>query len=397
VPWSEITPMSQRLSFIRLYCQRRQTMAELCAEFHISEKTGYKWVQRFSAEGEAGLADRSHAPHAVPHRMPAEIASQLLALRRAHPTWGPRKLRAVSEARDPAIRWPAPSSIGALLKSAGLVKPRRRHSRTSECSHWGRTPAYEPNAVWTADFKGQFRLGGGPYCYPLTVVDSYSRFLLACRALRATDSRSTIAVFRELFQEYGLPRVLRTDNGVPFATRAIAGLSPLAVWCIRLGIRPERIERGQPQQNGRHERLHKTLKAETARPAASSFRTQQQWFDTFRVCYNGERPHEALGQRPPVTNYECSPRPYPAHLPRLRYAPGVVVRRVTSIGQFAWQGKLVWLTSMLAGQDVGLEEVDGEHWTVSFGPLILGDLNPHTRMLVPAVRWAPPSSPLNPV
>jgi hypothetical protein len=229
------------------------------------------------------------------------------------------------------------------------------------------------------------------------VVDSYSRFLLACRALRATDSRSTIAVFRELFQEYGLPRVLRTDNGVPFATRAIAGLSPLAVWCIRLGIRPERIERGQPQQNGRHERLHKTLKAETTRPAASSFRTQQQWFDTFRVCYNGERPHEALGQKPPATKYECSPRPYPTHLPRLRYQRGVFVRRVTSIGQFAWQGKPVWLTSMLAGQDVGLEELSADHWTVSFGPLILGDFNPHTRVLVPAVRWASAISPLNPV
>lgn len=395
MPWSEITPMSQRLGFIRLYCQRRRTMAELCAEFHISEKTGYKWVARFTAEGEAGLLDRSHAPHHAPHRMAPAVAAALLAVRRAHPTWGPRKLVAYSRAQDPTQRWPAPSSVGALLKAAGLVHPRRRRRSVGDAIAWGRTPADRPNAVWTADFKGQFRLGVGAYCYPLTVVDSYSRFLLSCRALSSTESRATIAVFRELFRDFGLPNVLRTDNGIPFATRAIGGLSPLAVWCIRLGIRPERIEPGQPQQNGRHERLHKTLKAETTRPAARDFRRQQAYFDAFRTCYNGERPHEALGQHPPSCRYEKSRRPYPHRLPPLEYHPGVHVRRVSSIGVAVWGGHRVFLTTMLAGQDVGFEEGPSECWTIAFGPLVLGDFNPGTGIFVPAVRWSP--SPLTPV
>lgn len=395
MPWSEITPMSQRLGFIRLYCQRRRTMAELCAEFHISEKTGYKWVARFSAEGEAGLLDRSHAPHHVPHRMAPAVADALLAVRRAHPTWGPRKLVAYSLAQDSSQCWPAPSSVGALLKAAGLVRPRRRRRSTGDAIAWGRTPADHPNAVWTADFKGQFRLGAGAYCYPLTVVDSYSRFLLSCRALPSTESGATIAVFRELFRDFGLPGVLRTDNGIPFATRAIGGLSPLAVWCIRLGIRPERIEPGKPQQNGRHERLHKTLKAETTRPAASGFRRQQQYFDAFRACYNGERPHEALGQQPPSCRYEKSRRPYPRRLPSLEYGAGVQVRRVSSIGVAVWNRHRIFLSTMLAGQDVGFAEGHGDHWTIAFGPLVLGDLNPGSGIFVPAVRWT--SSPLNPV
>jgi transposase InsO family protein len=379
--------MSQRLDFIRRYCSRRQTMTDLCAEFRISAKTGYKWVRRFTAEGELGLADRSHAPLSIPHRMPLEIASELLELRRAHPTWGARKLRAVSMIRDPGRHWPAASSIGELLRDSGLVKHRRRRGRAPGDTNWGRTTAEAPNDVWTADFKGQFRLGSGAYCYPLTIVDFHSRFLLECRALSGTDSSSTIRVFREVFKRYGLPRVLRTDNGVPFATRAIAGLSPLAVWCIRLGIRPERIEPGKPQQNGRHERLHKTLKAETARPSAPSMRQQQKWFDAFRSSYNDERPHEALNQRPPGTRYTSSVRPYPRCLAPMLYPTGVIVRQVTCIGQFSWFGKPVWVSTALAGQQLGIEEESPGHWTVSFGSLILGEFDPQKRSLSDAPRW----------
>jgi putative transposase len=387
VPWSESTPMTQRLDFIRQYCSRRRTMTELCAEFRISAKTGYKWIRRFTAEGELGLADRSHAPWSIPHRMSADIASEMLNLRRAHPTWGARKLRAVSMARDPDTRWPAASSIGELLRSAGLVRHRRRRGRTPGDTHWGRTLAEGPNDVWTADFKGQFRLANGRYCYPLTVVDFYSRYLLECRALAGTESPPTMAVFRELFKRYGMPRVLRTDNGVPFATRGIAGLSALSVWCIRLGIRTERIERGKPQQNGRHERMHRTLKAETTRPSAASMRGQQSRFDAFRQCYNDERPHEALDQQPPVTRYAASTRPYPLRIPPLTYGPGVIVRRVSVTGQFGWYRRLVWVSSLLAGQQVGIEEENPGHWIVSFGSLILGDFDPQKRILKEAPRW----------
>ncbi|MDQ6886064.1 MAG: leucine zipper domain-containing protein [Gemmatimonadota bacterium] len=288
MPWSEITVMSQRLEFVRRVLQRREWMAELCEEFRVSEKTGYKWMARFRAHGAAGLDDRSHAPHHV-HRMGDAIATELLAIRHAHPTWGPRKLLAYAAKRDTPCDWPAPSSVGALLKRAGLVRPRRVRAARSTTRNWGQSAAVAPNDVWTADFKGQFRLGTGPYCYPLTVADAYSRFLIGCTALPATDAILTRSVFERHFRDYGLPRVIRTDNGVPFATPVALGqLSSLAAWWIRLGIQPERIDRGKPQQNGRHERMHRTLKAETAKPPAHSWRGQQSRFDRFRTCFNEE-------------------------------------------------------------------------------------------------------------
>ena len=300
MPWKEITQVEQRRSFIHAVFLRRKTMAQLCAEFQISEKTGYKWVRRYLREGDQSLEDRSHAPHTIPHRMPAETAGYFIALRGQHPTWGPRKLAAYAAAHNEARRWPAASSIGALLKQAGLVRQRRFRKAANTGTGWGLTRPEAPNAVWSADFKGEFRLGSGPYCYPLTVLDAFSRYLLGCRALESTQTRDTLAVFRQLFRDHGLPAVIRTDNGAPFgSSSAIARLSPLAVWWIRLGIRPERITPGHPQQNGAHERLHRTLKAETARPASSTWRGQQRRFDRFRESYNFERPHEALDLRPP--------------------------------------------------------------------------------------------------
>lgn len=369
--------------------------AELCAEFLISEKTGYKWMARFAAEGDAGLADRSHAPRSIPHRMPDALAEFLLTVRRAHPTWGPRKLVAYCAARQTDVRWPAPSSVGALLKRMGYVRERRARARAAAMTHWGLTPAGHANAVWTADFKGQFRIHSGAYCFPLTVADAYSRFLLACRALRSTEARTARSVFHTLFQEYGLPEVIRTDNGVPFATpRALGQLSALAIWWIRLGIRPERIEPGQPQQNGRHERMHRTLKAETTRPTASSWHQQQQRFDWFRDVFNTQRPHEALGQLTPASYYTGSPRPYPARLPALEYAAGIDVRRVNAMGQFAWHTHRVFLSQCLIGQDIGIEPGDDRRWRVRFGSLILGHFDLETKTFKPHVCWSP--SPINP-
>ena len=390
MPWSEITIMSERAEFVRCVLQRRTPVAEVCAAYGISEKTGYKWLARFRHEGATGLADRSHAPHHV-HRMDAVLAAELLALRQAHPTWGPRKLLAYAAARDPAQRWPAASSLGALLKREGLVRGRRARAARSPSRHWGHAGAHAPNDVWTADFKGQFRLGNGPYCYPLTIADAYSRYLLGCTALPATDGILTRAVFARLFHEYGLPRVLRTDNGVPFAApRALGQLSTLAVWWIHLGIQPERIDPGQPQQNGRHERMHRTLKAETARPPAQTWLGQQRRFDQFRTCFNELRPHEALGQQPPATWYTASERPYPRRLPRFEYGSPVSVRRVNTVGQFAWRGEYYFLSSVLAGEDVGLEEVGDSRWSISLGPLHLAYLDPthqQQQRLTPSVYW----------
>jgi putative transposase len=327
--------------------------------------------------------------------MPEAIAKELVDIRQAHPTWGPRKLVAYAAARDPSVRWPAPSSVGALLKRNGLVRQQRARRARTAARHWGQTPANAPNEVWTADFKGQFRLGNGPYCYPLTVADAYSRFLLGCMALRAPDAILTRSVFQRLFEEYGLPRVLRTDNGVPFASPPSLGqLSTLAIWWIRLGIQPERITPGKPQENGRHERMHRTLKAETAKPPATSWRAQQQRFDRFRTCFNDQRPHEALGQLPPATWYTHSLRPYPRRLPPVHYGEGIDVRKVTSIGQFVWRGSLIFLSTVLAGQHVGLEEIGEDRWTVGFGPLNLGYVQPSTMTFTPGVFMR--SSPFNP-
>jgi putative transposase len=329
--------------------------------------------------------------------MPDETAEYFIQLRNAHPTWGPRKLVAYAEAHDEARAWPAVSSVGALLKRAGLAKQRRFRKIRGASNTWaGRTAADAPNNVWTADFKGQFRLGTGAYCYPLTVMDAHSRFLLGCQAFDSTRGAEVMVAFKTLFREYGLPAVIRTDNGVPFCSpTAIARLTPLAIWFLRLGIRPERTRLGSPQDNGAHERMHRTLKAETVRPAAAATpRAQQRRFDAFRVSYNGERPHEALGMRPPAAVYVPSPRPMPRTLPKPEYAAGADIRRVTIVGQTCWRGIHIFLSSLLAGQDVALEQVTEHRWTVAFGPLILGHINVTTGVFEAGAFWRP--SPFNP-
>ena len=354
-------------------------------------KTGHEWLARFAADGVAGLADRSHAPHTAPHQLGAALAAEILALRAAHGTWGPRKLRARLVATRPDLPWPATSTIGALLHRRGLVRPHRRPgggpARWAPLDH-PLTRATAPNDVWTADFKGAFRVGAGPYCFPLTVVDARSRFLLGCTALSSTASAPAHVVFTRLFRTYGVPRVIRSDNGVPFASPlALSRLSTLAVWWIRLGIRPERIAPGQPQQNGAHEQMHKTLKAEATRLPALTLMRQQACFDRFRREYNTERPHEALGLHPPASCYTPSLRRFPARLPRLEYPAAADIRRVSHTGTVKWRSDCIWLTSALAGQDVAFHHTAADTWTVAFGPLVLGTLNPDTRHLTPESYW----------
>jgi transposase InsO family protein len=368
--------MSQRLEFVQAVLHRKTgvNIGDVCAQFGVSEKTGQKWLRRFETGGPDALADRSHRPLTPAHQVPRPIIEEILALRTAHPTWGARKLRVELARATPRTPWPAPSTITTILKREGCIVPRRRTRR--ERSAWASralTAATEPNDVWAADFKGEFRLRAGPYCYPLTVSDLCARFVLHLAGLASTASAPAHEQFRRCFECYGLPRVLRTDNGVPFgAPGALGGLSTLAVWWIRLGIRPERIDRGVPQQNGVHERMHRTLKAETTRPASASFAAQQRRFDAWRRTFNEQRPHEALGHRRPADVYTGSPRPFPRRLPGLEYPAHCDVRRVDSSGAISWRKTPIFLSEVLAGEYVSLDETAEGEWTIAFGPLALG-------------------------
>jgi transposase InsO family protein len=366
MPWKTSGVVEERVRFAVEYESGEWTMAELCRHFGVARKTGYEIVARWQQEGAEGLKDRSRAPLVHLNQTPAEVEAAVLALRRAHMSWGPRKLRRWLGDRHPDRTWPAASTIGALLRRAGLAHRRRLRRRTPP---WTQpfAAATGANAVWCADFKGWFRTRDGERIDPFTMTDAASRYLLRCQAVEKTDTEAVRSISEAAFREYGLPLAIRTDNGPPFATRGVAGLSRLSLWWMKLGIVPERIQPGHPEQNGRHERMHKTLKEETAAPAEASRRRQQQAFDRFRRTYNQERPHEALGQKAPATLYSPSPRPYPARVPEPEYDSGIEVRSVYPHGQFFWKGHHVFLSKVLAGERIGLEPVDQRYWCVCFG------------------------------
>lgn len=390
MPWRESSPMSERLRFIQACLDRTEHLTEICTRFGISEKTGHKWLARFRADGPAGLSDRSHAPQHPRCQMAPEVVARLVQLRKQHPKYGPTKLRDWLVQHEPATRWPAPSSIGALLARQGLVAPRRRQAPTHARLVSGRTPATRPNVVWTADFKGEFRLTSGAWCYPLTVLDLYSHYLLRCTALPSTSVTPTWGAFERVFREYGLPEVLRTDNGVPFAQpNSLGRLGALGFWWVRLGIRPEHIRPATPAENGAHERFHKTLKGATTQPRAPSFGAQQRRFDRFQHEYNHERPHASLPQhRPPASVYVPSTaRPYPRRLPPILYPEGSERRYVTGPGAIRWRNAMIFLSSNLRGEYVRLTETTLDRFTVQYGPLALGELDPDTKRLTPHVRW----------
>ncbi len=296
MPWKETRAVDERVQFVALYRREKsRNMSALCEAFGVSRKTGYKWLKRYEEGGPAALEDRSRAPIDHPNAVTPGTRELLLEERRLHPTWGPLKIQASVGRKHPELALPAPSTIGELLKREGLVKPRMRRRRTPPCTQ----PFAEvkaPNSVWCVDFKGDFRLGNRTRCYPLTVTDSYSRYLLCCYGLKGTSGEPVQRVLTRVFREFGLPDAWRSDNGTPFASIGIAGLSRLSVWLVKLGIQLERIDPGRPEQNGRHERMHRTLKAEATRPARRSAPAQQKTFDRFRREFNEERPHEALGQ-----------------------------------------------------------------------------------------------------
>lgn len=378
--------MTERMRLLLAVGSGETTMAEACRQAGVSRKTGYKWRARFAAAGVAGLAERSRAPHHRPQTLTPAVREAVLAQRAQHPTWGPKKLIARLRTDQPDVAWPAPSTAGDLLKQAGLVVPRRRRHRAPPRSQ-PLAHATAPNVVWCADFKGDFRLGDGSRCYPLTISDAHSRFLLRCQALPSTETGRVQPLFAATFREYGLPAVLRTDNGPPFASTGLAGLTALSVWWIKLGILPERIRPGRPSENGRHERMHRTLKAAACAPPAATLRAQQAACDRFRTEYNTIRPHEALAQRPPATVYQPAPRPFPHRLPELTYPAADAVRWVRPNGAIRWRQAEIYLTPTLTGEPVGLSQVGDGVWQVAFGPLVLGSF--HERD--PTVRPQQPS------
>ena len=371
MPWSETSPMDQKTQFIADVLRGGLAIVELCDDYGISRKNGYKWIDRYLEEGPGGLRDRSRRPRNSPNGTPPELVDAILEARRRHPSWGAKKLLKILHDKRPRWPWPQRSTVCKILKRNGLV-PKKRRRRA--IGHPGKptTIVSVPNDLWCADYKGQFKTGDGRYCYPLTVTDDFSRYLLGCQALLDTSVDGAKPVFTRLFREFGLPQRIRTDNGVPFATNTLARLSRLSAWWVRLGVMPELIEPGKPQQNGRHERMHRTLKAEATRPARASSLAQQRRFNTFRAEFNDERPHEALDMQTPDSLYERSTREMPARLPPLEYPDRFETRYVSANGGIRWNSEWVCVSTVCAGEYVGLEEIDNGVWNVYFGALKLG-------------------------
>ena len=381
MPWMTSTPVDLRFAFMqRLFEGER--MVDLCAEYGISRKTASKFKQRFERYGRAGLEDQSRAPLVIPHKTPPEVEKLILAARARHPTWGPKKLKVTLEKRFKRD-FPAASTIGDVLTRAGLVRGRKRRPRRLSAPTKLATPR-GPNDIWSIDYKGQFRLGDGSYCFPLTLSDQFSRYLLGCEAMAGISDVSAREVCEDLFRQHGLPRMIRSDNGTPFASRGLAGLTKLSAYWMLLGIRLERIRPAHPEENGRHERMHRTLKLDTTKPPRTNLLQQQECFDAFQVEFNEERPHEALGMRCPADVHRPSPRKYPAALPEPDYPGYDDVLKVSSSGfLYIKRTGSVYLSTALAGQHVGIHQQPDGRWLVTFVELDLGLVDGRYMRLAP--------------
>jgi len=374
MPWLETDPVIERKRFIVEAQGGLFSHAELCRRHNISRQKGYKWLERYEVEGPEGLLDRSHRPKSCPHATPAYVLEAAFELRRARPRWGAGKIIGRLQTLHPDWPMPARQVLHKHLEREGHVKKRRRSRRQP---HPGKptAPFDAPNSIWSADFKGHFKTLDGIYCYPLTVQDGHSRFLLGCQGLGGTTYAGSRRVFTRLFHEYGVPTRIRSDNGVPFASMALGRLSRLSVWWIKLGILPDLIEPASPQQNGRHERMHVDLKAEATIPPAANRSAQQRRFNAFRYDFNEVRPHEAHGQRPPASVYEASKRSMPSKLEPPEYPAHFEVRKVSTNGGIRWSSEWVNVSHLLGGEFIGLEEVADDVWAVHFGPVALGWLH----------------------
>lgn len=373
MPWRESSVEMERMKFILALLEDGESFAQICHRFGISRQTGYTWKRRFEAEGTRGLADRRPMARTHPNATDEGLADQMVDLRKKHPSWGPKKIRAVLVKQAPTAAWPAPSTIGAVLQRRGMVASRQPRLRVPP-SPTERAQATSPNIVWTVHHKGSFDLINGR-CYPLTLCDLASHYLLKCEALPSTSEAEARPHLEAAFREYGLPERIRSDNGTPFAaSQAPGGLTHLSIWWIKLGISLERIALGHPEQNGAHERMHRTLKAEAITPGRSDMIEQQRAFDVFRRVYNLERPHEGLGQRIPADVYRRSWRPYPVELAELEYPEGMSRRQVGDAGSFSFAGERIFLTKLLAGETIGVQPRTDSRWDVYFGPVWVGQL-----------------------
>lgn len=370
MPWLETDVIKERTRFVLDYESGLFTMSELCERFGISRQTGYELWRRYQAQGLPGLQDRMRGPKSCPHKTPVEVERELVSLRRQYPRWGAQTLLDRLGKLQPDLPLPAASTAGEILKRHGLVAARKRRVRHR---HPGRPylEMREPNDVWTADFKGEFLTRDHRYCYPLTIADGCSRYLITCRGQRSVAYSGARAGFETAFRTYGLPLQILTDNGTPFASCAIAGLSRLSVWWIKLGIHPVRIEPGCPQQNGRHERIHRTLKAEATRPPAGNLAAQQRVLERFRHCYNEERPHRALDGEVPAALYRASSRTYPEREPKINYPGHMRVLKVCKNGCLSWRRRFIFVSEVLVGEHLGLEPIDDGIWSVHFGTVLL--------------------------
>ena len=378
MPWKETCPMEQRVEMVGDWLQDEASITELSKIYGVSRATIYKWLKRFKAEGPEGFREHSRAPHQHPNAVPAEIVRLLVSARLSHQRWGPKKIQKWLRERYPDEEWPSLSTMSVIFKREGLVKPRGiRHAVAAYT-----TPFLEcnrPNKVWSADFKGQFRTADGKLCYPLTITDNFSRFILLCRGLRRATHDEVRPWFESTFRRYGLPEAVRTDNGSPFASVGLGGLSRLSAWFIKLGIRPERIEKAHPEQNGRHERMHRTLKEATAVPPQANLSKQQKAFNSFVEEYNFDRPHEALGMEKPGAVYEFSERAYTTKTAPMRYAPELAVRPVRTSGEILWKGKRIYISQALSGERIGLLQLEEEHrWEIHYGFQKLGVLDDYS-------------------
>jgi len=386
MPWKETSAMDLRVRFVADCMKGIDSKSSLCAFYGISRPTGDKWIARYHAGGWDGLKERSRAPLSYPYAVTEAVRAKIVEVKLSHQDWGPRKVVDLLRRDYKGQVWPADSTVGEILKRTGLVRSRRRRRHAP--------PDTQPfgacercNDSVSADFKGPGRLSNGRRYYPLTISDNFSRYVLLCRALIHPTYEAVRPWFEWVFREYGLPLVIRTDNGPPFASLAVGGLSALSLWWIRLGIRPERIRPGRPDQNGRHERMHRTLKAAAMRTVHKTLATQQHRFDHFVHEFNCERSHEALHRQTPAEVYHPSPRSYPAKLPMVEYDSGTVIRHVRHNGEIKWHGRTIYLSKVLAHEPVALEQVDNHRWEVRYSFHPLGLLDEKTDTIVPHKEW----------
>jgi transposase InsO family protein len=382
MPWKETCAMDQRIQLIGDWLTREFSITDLGELYGVSRPTVYKWIGRYRERGSAGLEELARQPLNHPNATPAGLVEKIVTMKLAHQKMGPKKIIVNLQQQYSQMRWPAVSTAGEILKRQGLVRHRKRRRRVTPYAD-PLSRCDKPNSVWSADYKGQFNTGDGKPCYPLTITDNDSRYILQCRGLSQISHEETQSWFEWTFREYGLPDAIRTDNGVPFASAALGGLSRLSVWFIKLGIRPERILPGHPEQNGRHERMHRTLKEAAVDPPKRNLAEQQEAFEEFKQEYNSERPHEALGQKTPASVYHPSSRTYPMRLPQTEYDDDVIVKRVRHSGEMYWKGRFIHISKVLAHEPIALKQMDEHLWSISFSFYPLGVLNELTEKVFP--------------